>query len=186
MSYTKRTCSKCGFRNNQPYMKQIEIEYNSGSSQSSISTGSLIGAWLGDERAKRQNANALFGVSKRKYKRKRKVWVCANGCNNSVQKISPVLPTKPAKTKDSHDENAEINLESTCLAERFFDEVMKVESSQMNEAENRLLIAYTEYLTDETDGWIIKTFKWLGRQIRRLFFIVSLILWFFVLKTMLF
>lgn len=167
-------------------MKQIEIEYDAGSSQSSISTGSLIGAWLGDEKAKRQNANALFGVSKRKYKRKRKVWVCANGCNNSVQKISPVLPAKPVKPKVSIESSIENNLESTCKAERFFDEIIEVDVSQRTIAENRLLIAYSEYLTDVTDGWFVKTLKWLGRQIRRLFIFLSLILWFFLFKTMLF
>ena len=82
MGYTNRTCHYCGFRNAQPKMKQVQIEYTSGSSEKTMSTGSIIGAFLDDRRAQKQNAEALLGVSKRKYKRRRKVWVCANGCRN--------------------------------------------------------------------------------------------------------
>ena len=82
MGYTNRTCHYCGFRNAQPKMKQVEIQYTSGSSEKTMSAGSIIGAFLDDPRAQKQNAEALLGVSKRKYKRRRKVWVCANGCKN--------------------------------------------------------------------------------------------------------
>ena len=82
MGYTNRTCHYCGFRNAQPKMKQVEIQYTSGSSEKTMSAGSIIGAFLDDPRAQKQNAEALLGVSKRKYKRRRKVWVCANGCRN--------------------------------------------------------------------------------------------------------
>ena len=82
MGYTNRTCHYCGFRNAQPKMKQVEIQYTSGSSEKTMSVGSIIGAFLDDPRAQKQNAEALLGVSKRKYKRRRKVWVCANGCRN--------------------------------------------------------------------------------------------------------
>lgn len=61
-------------------MKQIEVEYKSGTSQKAISTGAVVGHFLGDKRSSRQIGDAIFGISKRKYKRNRKVWVCAGGC----------------------------------------------------------------------------------------------------------
>ena len=80
MSYAKRTCVKCGYRDIQPNMKQITETYTSGHSQKAISGRSIAGAFLGDTRAKRQNADWLTGTTKRKYTRNRKVWVCKNGC----------------------------------------------------------------------------------------------------------
>ena len=61
MSYTKRTCSRCGYRDIQPNMKQVTESYTSGHSQRQISKRSIIGAFLGDPRAKRQNADWLLG-----------------------------------------------------------------------------------------------------------------------------
>lgn len=76
MSYTKRTCSKCGYRDIQPNMKQVTESYTSGQSQRQISKRSIIGAFLGEPRAQRQNADWLFGSTRRKYTRNRTVWVC--------------------------------------------------------------------------------------------------------------
>ena len=90
MAYTKRTCHKCGFRNIQPNMRQEEIEYVSGSSQAGLSTRAVIGATLlNDDRAGRQIANWATGNTKRQYKRKKHVWVCANGCNNTQISSKP-------------------------------------------------------------------------------------------------
>ena len=67
-------------------MKQIEIEYESGSSQAGLSGRSVATALLfGAKGAQKQNANWITGNTKRKYMRKRKVWVCGSnvGCNKS-------------------------------------------------------------------------------------------------------
>lgn len=88
MSYSRRTCHKCGYKDIQPNMKQIEVEYQSGTSQKAISTGAVVGHLLGDKRSSRQIGDAIFGTSKRKYKRNRKVWVCADGCREKPRKIN--------------------------------------------------------------------------------------------------
>ncbi|MDC1216287.1 hypothetical protein N8Z78_02340 [Octadecabacter sp.] len=88
MAYTNRTCNKCGFRNSQPNMRQEEIEYVSGTSQAGLSTRAVVGSTLlGSKKSAKQVANWASGNTKRQYKRKRLVWVCANGCNNT-QKVS--------------------------------------------------------------------------------------------------
>ena len=76
MAYSKRTCEKCGYRSIQPNMKQIEIEYNSGSSHAGMSKRALGFALLGEKKANNQLGNWMSGNTKRKYMRKRKVWVC--------------------------------------------------------------------------------------------------------------
>ena len=78
MSYTKRTCHHCGKRDIQPNMRKVQIEYTSGTSQKTMSTGSVVGALLGDKRSQQQNGDSIFGTSKRKYKRKKDVWVCGD------------------------------------------------------------------------------------------------------------
>mgnify|MGYP005987481539 CR=1 FL=1 len=88
MSYTKRTCTQCGYRDIQPNMKQISENYTSGYSQKAISGRSIAGAFLGDPRAQRQNGDWLFGNTKRKYTRNRKVWVCKNGCGVATNESS--------------------------------------------------------------------------------------------------
>ena len=89
MSYTKRRCNKCGFTDIQPNMKQIEVEYEVGSSSAAISKRSFFTALLFENKsAQRQNTNWLTGNTKRKYKRKRRVWVCGNGCSRNQQSTS--------------------------------------------------------------------------------------------------
>ena len=86
MAYSKRTCEKCGYRSIQPNMKQIEIEYNSGSSHAGMSKRALGFALLGEKKANNQLGNWMSGNTKRKYMRKRKVWVCDDvGCGSNAQ-----------------------------------------------------------------------------------------------------
>lgn len=84
MTYAQRTCHKCGFRNSQPNMRQEEIEYVSGSSQAALSSRAIIGSTIfGSDSSAKQINNWISGKGKRQYKRKRLVWVCANGCKNA-------------------------------------------------------------------------------------------------------
>ena len=82
--YTKRTCHKCGKRDIQPHMKQIEIEYTSGSSKSGVSGATVVGAVLGHKASERAIGRTIFNSSKRNYKRRKKVWVCKRGCDSSM------------------------------------------------------------------------------------------------------
>ena len=82
MSYTKRQCYHCGYRDIQPNMRKVTITVDSGTSQKTMSKGSLVGSFLGDERSGKQNADSIFGVSKRKYKRNKEVYICGN-CNDN-------------------------------------------------------------------------------------------------------
>ena len=94
MAYANRTCVECGYKSIQPNMRQVEIEYESGSSQAGISKRSVGTAMLfGSKEAQRQNTNWLTGNTKRKYMRKRKVWVCGSnvGCNKSSSNGSSLV-----------------------------------------------------------------------------------------------
>lgn len=82
MAYTKRTCHHCGFKDIQPNMTQVEIEYTSGTSNTGLPKRT-VGAWLmGNDKARKDVGKYLFSPNKRVYKRRRKVWVC-NECNTS-------------------------------------------------------------------------------------------------------
>ena len=86
MAYANRTCVQCGLRSIQPNMKQIEIEYNSGSSEAGLSKRTVGFALLGEKKSNNQLGNWLTGNTKRKYMRKRKVWVCNYvGCGDNAQ-----------------------------------------------------------------------------------------------------
>lgn len=85
MSYANRTCVECGYRSKQPNMKQIEIKYESGTSEAGLSKRAVGFSLLGDKKANNQFGNWMTGNSKRKYMRKRKVWVCDTvGCGNNA------------------------------------------------------------------------------------------------------
>lgn len=86
MSYSNRTCVACGYKSIQPNMKQIETEYESGSSTAGLSKRAIAGSLLGGKKANNQVANWMSGNSKRTYMRKRKVWVCDTvGCGSNAQ-----------------------------------------------------------------------------------------------------
>jgi hypothetical protein len=62
-------------------MKQIEVEYEVGSSSAAISKRSVLSSvFFESKSAQKQNTNWFTGNTKRKYKRKRLVWVCRDGC----------------------------------------------------------------------------------------------------------
>lgn len=78
--YAKRTCTRCGKRDIQPNMKQVEIEYDTGSSKSGVSGATVVGMLLGHRGSQRAIGRTIFNSSKRTYKRKKTVWVCKH-CN---------------------------------------------------------------------------------------------------------
>ena len=85
MAYANRTCVQCGYKSQQPNMKQIEIEYESGSSSAGLSKRSVATAFMGAKQSQKQNANWITGNTKRKYMRKRKIWVCNYvGCGDNA------------------------------------------------------------------------------------------------------
>jgi len=176
MSYTKRRCNKCGFTDIQPNMKQVEVEYEVGSSGAAISKRSFFSALLFENKsAQRQNTNWLTGSTKRKYKRKRRVWVCKSGCNNKQQNptASPQQPRKKSRAEIT--ESAE--MEGSCKAQHFFDTVVKLDSSERTTAELELMIAYGDYLERITAGWHVRLAKWIWRAVKVAFIVSSLFLW---------
>lgn len=76
MSYTKRTCHSCGYRDIQPNMVQVEIEYVSGTSNTGITKRTVFGSILGAKNSSRQLGKWLLSPTKRVYKRRKKVWSC--------------------------------------------------------------------------------------------------------------
>lgn len=94
MSYSKRTCYKCGYKDIQPNMSQIEIEYNSGSSQAGLSGRALISSTIfGSDKAANQVKNWFTGNTKRQYKRKKIVWQCSSNCGNKPIQSNPETRT---------------------------------------------------------------------------------------------
>lgn len=86
-------------------MKQVEIDYISGSSQAELSSRSLISATLfGSKKGANQVNNWLTGNTKRQYKRKRLVWVCIDNCGRKNDSNIPVrrkITTAQKSTKES-------------------------------------------------------------------------------------
>ena len=76
MAYTRRTCSKCGYRDIQPNMRKRTLTYESGSSESGVSKRTWLGVFLGDKSSGRAVKRNWFNSSKRKYYRNRNVWMC--------------------------------------------------------------------------------------------------------------
>lgn len=176
MSYTKRRCNKCGFTDIQPNMKQIEVEYEVGSSSAAISKRSFFTALLFENKsAQRQNTNWLTGNTKRKYKRKRRVWVCGNGCSNKVQQSTGNIQQPKKKSRAEITEIAEI--EGSCKAQQFFDAVVKIDSSERTTAELELMIAYYDYLERITASWYSRFAKWIWKALKVVFIASSLFLW---------
>ena len=76
MTYTRRTCSKCGYRDIQPNMRKRTVTYESGSSESGVSKRTWLGVFFGDNASARAVKRNWFNSSKRKYYRNRNVWMC--------------------------------------------------------------------------------------------------------------
>ena len=74
--YAKKTCNGCGIRLPQPEMYRVEKEVPTGSSNTGLTKRSVFGSFLGIERSQKQVSKYLFSPNKRKYRRKREVWMC--------------------------------------------------------------------------------------------------------------
>ena len=87
MSYAKKTCNTCGFRDIQPNMYRTEKSRVTGSSKTKITSGNLVGFALGQKNSKRKISNTLFANNKRQYTRKSVVWMCyeCSGTGDSVR-----------------------------------------------------------------------------------------------------
>ena len=181
MSYTKRTCVRCGYRDIQPNMKQITESYTSGYSQKAISNRSIVGAFLGDPRAQRQNADWLLGNTKRKYTRNRRVWVCKSNCGSkptesttntiSRQNIAPKRLPRNALPK-----MAELK-DGDCRATHFYETVGELEWDERTDAENALVMAYLEWSLDNLATWYEKALSFIWISIRYIFIAASILLW---------
>ena len=89
-TYANRTCTQCGWKSIQPNMKQVSVEYKSGSSEAGLSKRAIAGSLLGGKNASKQVNNWISGNSKRQYKRTKKVWVCDTvGCGVKVKESLP-------------------------------------------------------------------------------------------------
>lgn len=76
MSYTRRTCDECGYRDIQPNMIIHTKMVPTGKSQSGTSTMTWIGALGGHKPSVRAIQRQVFNTSKRNYFREKKVWLC--------------------------------------------------------------------------------------------------------------
>ena len=183
MSYTKRTCSKCGYRDIQPNMKQITETYTSGHSQKAISGRSVVGAFLGDPRAKKQNGDWLLGNTKRKYTRNRKVWVCRSGCgsksvSNSAPDPTPTYTAPKGKSRKSLTNFDDLRTKD-CRAEHFYETVGEVDYDERTAAERALVWAYLEHLEETAypDPWYVDVANFLWGSFKFIFTWSSVVLW---------
>lgn len=78
MSYVKRTCRECGYKDIQPNMYRSSIRYKSGSSNTGITKRTLFSSLLGSPEGNRQLGKYLFFPNKRDYYRNREIWLCTN------------------------------------------------------------------------------------------------------------
>jgi len=75
-NYAKRTCVECGIRRSQPEMNRKTVYVETGHSKARLTTGTLIGTFLGDKASGRALNRAVWGNASRTYKRKKQVWLC--------------------------------------------------------------------------------------------------------------
>lgn len=81
-------------------MRQVEIEYVTGSSQAGLSGRAVATSMLfGSKKGGNQVANWFTGNTKRQYKRKKQVWECRRNCGNhtTYQPSTKTISTKPTK-----------------------------------------------------------------------------------------
>lgn len=87
MSYTKRTCIDCGYRDIQPNMVRENRRVHTGRSTTGLQKRT-IAAWLfGDKRATNQVTKFLFSPNTREYYRNRTVWVCQSCAGSSTESV---------------------------------------------------------------------------------------------------
>jgi len=81
MTYTNRTCNKCGIRKPQPEMQKVEVYDEVGKSKPGVSGATFLGTALGDKKSADSVNRWIFNTNQRTYKRKRTVWSCAPCAN---------------------------------------------------------------------------------------------------------
>lgn len=89
MSHTKRTCYECGYRDIQPNMYKKVISVESGSSNTGLTTRSLVGSLFSDKSAKEVHKYFL-SPNKRTYKRNKTVYIC-QGCEGSETFVDKLI-----------------------------------------------------------------------------------------------
>ena len=76
MSYSKRTCTVCGFRDIQPNMTQKTVKSKSGQSKAGAGLNTWAGYLLGDKSSVKAVNRTIWGTNTRNYTRNKQVWVC--------------------------------------------------------------------------------------------------------------
>ena len=78
MSYAKKTCNICGYRDEQPNMYRVEKDVYVGSGNTGLSGRTWLGAAIGYKKSQRQIGRYFLAPSKRNYTRRREVWMCGD------------------------------------------------------------------------------------------------------------
>lgn len=107
MSYTKRTCHKCGYRDIQPNMKSKVIEVETGSSKDDGSWATYFAATFANDKAAQRKMNrTTWANNKRKYTRKKTVWECKSNCGrkHELEVQTPRKTTRTVKVEKTIDD----------------------------------------------------------------------------------
>lgn len=83
MSYTKKTCEDCGWRDVQPKMVQVNRQSVSGSSKQKATFSTYFFGASGNKTAEKAVHRSLTGAGTREYKRNRKAWLCKSCARKS-------------------------------------------------------------------------------------------------------
>lgn len=83
MSYAKKTCNICGYRDEQPNMYRVEKDVYTGSGNTGLSGRTWLGAAIGYKKSQRQIGRYFLAPSKRNYTRRREVWMCGDCAGKS-------------------------------------------------------------------------------------------------------
>ena len=78
MSYAKKTCNICGWRDEQPNMYRVEKDVYVGHTTAGLKGRTILGALFGYKPSQRKVGRYLFAPNKRKYIRRREVWMCVD------------------------------------------------------------------------------------------------------------
>ena len=96
--YAKKTCYDCGIRKPAPYMERVTESYESGRSNTTVTSGNLVFGALGDKRGQNAVGRAIKGNNRRTYTRNRTVWKCldCSGHNAEVARLKTIQQAKNA------------------------------------------------------------------------------------------
>ena len=91
MSYAKKTCNLCGFRDIQPNMVRAKKNVKAYTSKDQIGVGTWIG-WMAGEKSSIKRINkSLFANNKRKHTAHREVWMCPECAGVKVKRVKKVV-----------------------------------------------------------------------------------------------